>query len=305
MLTPNSSQEKQMPFQKCVIIGANGGFGELLSNLLLNAEYTVSGIDIQPASASTAKFSRYISSDMMNISTEATALIQESECIILSLPEEVTLECFPKIVEILPQGALLLDLLSVKSAIVTKMKDVKRPVELLSLHPMFAPQVGFQGQNVAAIEVRSGPLSDKLLSFIKNCGAHITFMDAEEHDVSTAAIQVATHTAIISFGLTLHSMGYDIERALAMSTPLHRVMLSLLARILAGDPDIYWRIQLKHPLSASVRDSLKQSLVKLDEAVLKRDFDEFRSLLDSTRALISAEQEKLNNLGAKIFNAPR
>jgi prephenate dehydrogenase len=127
-------------------------------------------------------------------------------------------------------------------------------------------------------------------------------MDAEEHDVSTAAIQVATHAAIISFGLTLHSMGYNIERTRAMSTPLHRVMLSLLARILAGDPETYWRIQLKHPLSASARDSLKQSLVKLDEAVLKRDFDEFKSLLDSTRVLISSEQEKLNNLGAKIFN---
>ncbi|MCA1631553.1 MAG: prephenate dehydrogenase/arogenate dehydrogenase family protein [Acidobacteria bacterium] len=284
-----------MSFQKCVIIGANGGFGVLLSNLLSNAGYTVSGIDLQPASVGTAKFSRYISSDIMNISPEAAALIQESECIILSLPEEIALECFPKLVETLPQGSLLLDILSVKSAIVAKMKDVERPVELLSLHPMFAPKIGFQGQNVVAIEVRSGPLSAKILSFIRNCGAHVTFMNADEHDVSTAAIQVATHAAIISFGLTLYSMDYDIEMAAGVSTPLHRAMLSLLARILATDPEIYWRIQLKHPLSARTRDSLKESLLKLDKVVLKHDFEEFKGLLDSIRARISSEQEKLNS----------
>ncbi|HEX8558247.1 MAG TPA: prephenate dehydrogenase [Pyrinomonadaceae bacterium] len=287
--------------EQLLIIGGNGRFGTLLSNLLSHAGHVVNGIDLQHAPASEARFSRYVSSDVLSPSPEATSLIQESGCIVLSLPEEVTLNCFPGLVEVLKEGSLLVDLLSVKSAIVTLMKNVEKPVELLSLHPMFAPQVGFAGQNVVAIEVRPGRRTAALLTLLKSFGARLTLMTADQHDAATAAIQVATHAALISFGLALRGMNYDVEQALSVSAPPHRLMLMLFARILAGDPEIYWRIQVEHPLSASTRDVLKQSLVNLNAAISEHDFETFKALLESARVLIAPEQENLISYGAQVM----
>jgi prephenate dehydrogenase len=287
--------------QNFVIIGSNGGFGMLLSNLLSEAGYNVGGIDLQATPAAAGLFSDYVSSNILEMSEAATALIREAECVILSLPEEVALACFPNVVETVTPGSLILDVLSVKSAIVSLMEEVEKTVELLSLHPMFAPEVGFREQNVVVIEVRPGPLSVEILAFIENCGSNVTLMTAEQHDASTAAIQVATHAALISFGLALNKMGYGIEETLRMSTPLHRIMLALLARVLAGDPEIYWRIQLKHPLSSRARHLLMQSLEGLDAAVQAHDFAEFESLIQAARTPIASEMERLTDYCGEIF----
>lgn len=292
-----------MPLQNFVIIGSNGGFGVLLSNLLSQAGYNVGGIDLHATPAATGLFSDYVSSNILEMSEAAGALIREAECIILSLPEEVALVCFPKVVDTVSPGSLILDVLSVKSAIVSLMEEVEKPVELLSLHPMFAPIAGFREQNVVAIEVRPGPLSAEVLTFIENCGSNVTLMTAEQHDTSTAAIQVATHAALISFGFALSKMGYGIEETLRMSTPLHRIMLAILARLLASDPEIYWRIQLKHPLSPRARQLLMQGLEDLDRTVRTKDFAGFESLLREVKTPIATEMERLTDYCAEIFRA--
>lgn len=290
-----------MSLQNFVIIGSNGGFGVLLSNLLSQSRYNVAGVDLQPTPVAAGLFSDYVSSNILEMSEAAAAMIREAECVILSLPEEVALSCFHKVVEAVTPGSLILDVLSVKSAIVDLMEEVKKPVELLSLHPMFAPEAGFREQNVVAVEVRPGPLSAEVLAFIENCGANVTLMTAEQHDTSTAAVQVATHAALISFGLALSKMGYGIEETLRMSTPLHRIMLALLARVLAGDPEIYWRIQLKHPLSSKVRKLLRQSLEGLDGTIQAHDFAGFEGLLGTARTPIESEMERLTDYCAEII----
>ena len=290
-----------MTLQNFVIIGGNGGFGVLLSNLLSKVGYVVDGIDLHVAPTAAGRFSDYASSDILKMSEKAAALIREADCVILSLPEDVALACFHKVAEVMTPGRLMLDILSVKSAIVGLMEEVEKPIELLSLHPMFAPKVGFREQNVVAVEVRPGPLSAEVMAFIENCGSNVTLMTAEQHDTSTAAIQVATHAALISFGLTLNEMGYSIDEALRISTPPHRILLALVARVLTGKPEIYWRIQLKHPLSSMTRHLLMQSLERLDGAVQSHDFAGFESVIGAARTPIASEMKRLADYCAEIF----
>lgn len=294
-----------MPPRRYLIIGANGGFGVLLSRMLSDAGHAVAGIDLQDAPAADgARLTRYVRADITQDSAEAASLIQGSEGVILSLPEEATLACFGRVVEALAPGSLLVDLLSVKSAVVARMRAVEKAVELLSLHPMFAPGVGLRGQNVIAVEVRPGPLSGELLSLVAEGGARVTGMTAEEHDATTAAVQVATHAAVISFGHALAALGYDVEKALRMSTPPHRVMLALAARILTGDPEIYWRIQRNHPLAAGAREAVARSLAGLDRAAGDDSPAEFERMLDAARRALGPELEGFADYCARLFNAP-
>jgi len=64
----------------------------------------------------------------------------------------------------------------------------------------------------------------------------------------TAAVQNATHSALIAFGLSLKKIGYDAELAAKISTPPHRAMISVIQRMASiNEPDTYWDIQTENP----------------------------------------------------------
>ncbi|MCP5050631.1 MAG: prephenate dehydrogenase/arogenate dehydrogenase family protein [bacterium] len=290
-----------MKLKNVLIIGANGGFGILFSNKLSNAGISVTGIDLQPGPSSEGRYSEYISSDIANPREKALSVMGKADCILLCLPEAITLSSFPGIAAHMRPNSLLLDVLSVKSAIVGKMRKVEREIELMSIHPMFAPKLGFDLQNVVAVEVLSGPLSGYFVSLLKDWGANVTFMNEGQHDTITTIIQVATHAAIISFGSALSNLGYDIDKAMEISTPLHRTLLSLLASIVNADPDVYWKIQKGNPLAKKARQTLIENAIELDEAINREEDDAFRNILNRAKDSIEPKNEDLAKHCRSIF----
>ncbi len=90
-----------------------------------------------------------------------------------------------------------------------------------------------------------------------------------------------------------------------MSTPPHRVLLALLARVVSGDPDLYWDIQARHPFAEEARDAVRQSVAELCELVASGDEPAFREVFDRLRHLLGAEQEHLAQRCAALFDAER
>ena len=119
-------------------------------------------------------------------------------------------------------------------------------VELLSCHPMFAPAAGWDGQNTVMIEITGGGKSKAFTALVETWGSTCVAMaSGEQHDRVTAAVQNATHSALIAFGLSLKKIGYDAEMASKISTPPHRAMISVIQRMASiNEPDTYWDIQV-------------------------------------------------------------
>src|SRR5262245_41440734 len=134
--------------QRAVLVGANGGFGTLLSRLLTNDGLAVGGIDLQRGSSPLGSFAEYVCSDATELTAPARSLLAVADCILLCLPEQVALQAFPALVEVAAPHALFLDILSVKTSVVKLMRQARTDLEFLSVHPMFAPELGFNGQNV-------------------------------------------------------------------------------------------------------------------------------------------------------------
>ena len=120
-------------------------------------------------------------------------------------------------------------------------------VELLSCHPMFAPAAGWDGQNTVMIEITGGSKSKAFTALVETWGSTCVAMaTGEQHDRVTAAVQNATHSALIAFGLSLKKIGYDAEMAAKISTPPHRAMISVIQRMASiNEPDTYWDIQVR------------------------------------------------------------
>lgn len=289
-----------MSIHKVLIIGSNGGFGQLIAGKMEPLDMEVNGIDLA-AESQNEYIGRYISCDVTELNDEAAGLIRQSDCIIISLPERIALESFNDICSHANKSALVVDVLSVKTDIVNLMNANSSDLEFLSIHPMFAPSLGFENQNVIAIEVHKKSRTEDFLLYLKKWGAHIDFMSAGQHDKGTALMQTAVHAAVLAYGLTLEKMDYDIKQFLPLSTPPHRTLLAMNARILDADPDIFWKIQASNPESDHARKTLAHSLKELDSIVNAEDEEAFKESLNKIKRQIEPEFESLVNLCAKLY----
>ncbi len=281
------------------ILGANGGFGQLFASALRGEGIEVRGVDLQPDPVGNVV--GYAQGDALDLRGTARELVATARCVILILPEVVTLESVVGVAEAMPKESLLLDVLSVKLPICRRLGALSSPAERISIHPMFRSSLGFEGRNVAVIDIAPGPLAASFLSLLVKWGATVTHLDAEQHDQNTAAMQVATHAALLAFGNTLTSLGYDVTAAWPVMTPLHHALLALLSRVVTSDPNIYWDIQRNHPLASKTREEVGAGLRQLEEMMVRGDNAAFAALFAAIRDELGPHLDQLRAEGESIF----
>ncbi|EKX37845.1 hypothetical protein GUITHDRAFT_115985 [Guillardia theta CCMP2712] len=201
---------------------------------------------------SDACFNDYLSADPCDPKDAVIERVRSASVIISCLPPGPCVRALEALAPHMASGALFTDVLSVKSGICSaysELKDKYPHIELLSVHPMFAPAAGWQGQNTVSIHIRTAGRSKAFEALIESWGSTIVPMESGElHDRVTSAVQNATHAALITFGLTLKKMGYDAGLAKKISTPPHRAMIAVIQRMASiNEPDTYWDIQTENP----------------------------------------------------------
>jgi prephenate dehydrogenase len=227
--------------------------------------------------------------------------LSTADLVILALPETIAIEIWPNIASCLQGGALVVDTLSVKSRFVEAYQVSGVSNTLLSINPMFAPSVGFDGGNVAVVRLGNSRLSDAFLTLLSGWGARLTFLDAGEHDDISAVVQTATHAAILAFGMAVRESGRDVSSLEPMMTPPHRVMLALLARMLNAAPEVYWEIQSENPHANDVRAGLAAGMQRLSQVVEDGDLKAFKSLMEELRKVYdSGSASRFSSLAAEI-----
>ena len=258
-----------------LIIGCNGGFGEVLSRrFAADDEFTVDGIDLQDASRVCGVLSRYLRADATDPNRPARSLVAEADWIILATPKAPTIASIPLLESDAHPGSLLADILSVKSQVVQTVIHSAGAWEYVSLHPLFAPQGStFQSGAVAYVPVRNGPQCEELLATLKRWGTGVIRMSADEHDRQMAIVQVLAHAAILSFGAASGATG-----SAKVGTPVHAALRGLAVRVSGGDPGLYWDIQKNNPHAAAARREIAARLDALRRAVDAGDFDAFAAI---------------------------
>jgi 4-amino-4-deoxyprephenate dehydrogenase len=256
-----------------VVIGSSGGVGSLLVRVLSPSAASLIGIDSAPSQASD-RADKELLADVTSSSPAVKRALARADCVVVCLPENVALATLPLVARHAPAGALWVDTLSVKKTVCSALQE-SPSLESLSINPMFAPDLGFRNQNVAVVQVNAGPRAAAFLGYLAATDANIVTLSAEEHDKCTSVIQVATHATLLAFGMMLDNAGFDLATALKLSTPPHRLLLSLLHRITSGDPLLYWDIQQAHSLGSQTRQSLISAMTELEQRVANGERHEF------------------------------
>jgi len=266
--------------KEVIVLGASGGFGTLFSQVLAKSGVTVRGISRKGTPKPEATFSDYLSADPCNPNEEVISRVRSASVIVSCVPPGPCVRALEALAPYMSEGCLFLDVLSVKTEICNsynQLKDKYPHVELLSCHPMFAPAAGWDGQNTVMIEITGGSKSKAFTALVETWGSTCVAMaTGEQHDRVTAAVQNATHSALIAFGLSLKKIGYDAEMAAKISTPPHRAMISVIQRMASiNEPDTYWDIQTENPHAGECWTAMEEAVKELKTAVETRDRDGF------------------------------
>lgn len=279
--------------ERAVILGVNGVVGQALARQLIESGVSVTGLDLQEGVFCQDGGIAYEQCDATDPTSAGLEAIGAADTILICLPEDVAIAALPTLVERAGADSLIVDTLSVKQRVAATLESLRPAQQYLSINPMFSPRLGFSGQNVAIVIINDGPRAAEFESLLASWGAATVSVEADEHDKMTALIQVATHAAIISMGLTLHEWGYDVTKGIRLATPPHRMCLALLARMSDASPEVYWDIQQSNSYGLDARKSLLASVKNLSDVVATGEEGRFEELMAKIAAVIEPLKDEL------------
>ena len=226
--------------RKIVIVGGRGKLGSLFGRYLTGSGYNVVSLE-------------------QNDWPQAAKILQDADVVIISVPIANTLEVIVRLKPYLTENMLLADLTSVKRAPLEKMLEVHHGA-VVGLHPMFGPDVASMAkQIIACCDGRFSERYQWLLQQIQMWGVKIYHVDATEHDHHMTYIQALRHFSTFVYGLYLSQQPVDLDKLLALSSPIYRLELVMVGRLFAQDAALYADIIADKPENLAVIEHLKNS----------------------------------------------
>jgi len=227
-------------------------------------------------------------------------LVAQASIVVVSVPIGVTGPVVREIQGSLRPDQLEVDLTSVKTPFVPIMEGSK--AEVLSVHPMFAPSLSSKsGQTCISCDVRGGVLAETFLQVLRDEGLRVVPMTPEAHDRMMAVVQGLTHFQAIAAAHCMGELNFDPGASLESASPVYRLRLAMIGRILAQNPRLYAEIQIFNPFVLEVLEQLQRSHERLMGFVIARDVDGFAAEFERVRERLgSFTSESLQELSRVV-----
>jgi len=163
----------------------------------------------------------------------------KSDVVILSVPLGAALKLSSEIGPLLQKEQLFMDFCSMKEDIVETMCRFSQ-AEVVGTHPLFGPYPDtIDGQNMIICPKRGDRWRNWLENELKKEGAIVTRMTPEIHDRNMAVVQGLTHMLTVCLGRLLQKLNMNPKKAMLYSTPVFRINLDLIGRLLSQDLNLY------------------------------------------------------------------
>ncbi len=277
------------PFERAIVAGAAGGMGRMFLDRLAAAGCQTMGVDISDADGVTP-------ADVLDLSPDMRLALGAADLVILAVPDAIACRAAPDVARAMTAEATLVDCTSIKAPYVRAV-GCAGICGLVSLNPLFGPGLAWPGRSVVVTELRPPRLPERLTGFLEGSGLQIIRLDAERHDRLAAEGQAQLHAAILAFIVSASAEG------IVFDTPPNRVVRMLAARILSGEPHVYWEIQSSNPFAGEARRRLVAALGQLDEVCAAGDGEGFVRLLAGARDHLGSDPAELSNQCVKLFGA--
>ncbi len=238
------------------IIGMAGKYGQWLKPRLEALGYNVLGSDLN--------------SEFGNRS-----VVEYSDVVIFSVPPQVTCEVIESVTDFSREDQLWLDITSLKTKPVEAM--LKSKASVIGLHPMCAPTgQSWKGQTVVAcVERCDHRWEDWMIELLLKFKANVKFTTPIIHDKTMALVQVLPHFGQLASASTIRKMEASLTETLEFTSPFYRIAYSLMGRILAQNPELYFDIQTLNPYTPMVLRTFANQVRRLRKIIEMSDQKRF------------------------------
>lgn len=238
------------------IIGIKGKYGQWLQNFFENFGYKVIGSDLE---------TRLSNKDV----------VEKSDVVVFSIPMRSTVGIIKELTSFSREEQLWLDVTSLKDAPIRAMLESKASV--IGLHPMVSPaSKTWKGQTVVLCPAR---VTEKWLEWtkkiLKESKGEVLISNPKDHDKQMIFVQALPHASQLIMAAVLRSMSADIDESLKYTSPIYRMSLNMVGRILAQNPNLYADIQMLNPNSKDLLETMERETKKLGKAIESGDIEGF------------------------------
>jgi len=166
-------------------------------------------------------------------------IAKKSDVLVLSVPINTALKLSGVIGPMLRKEQLFMDFCSMKEDIMKKMLN-DTCAEVAGVHPLFGPYpTDLKGQNIILCQGKGTHWLKWLENEFKKEGASVICMNPETHDRNMAVIQGLTHMLTVCLGRLLQKIDMNPKEAILYSTPVFRINIDLIGRLLSQDLNLY------------------------------------------------------------------
>ena len=264
---------------KIGIIGGTGLMGQWFKQFFEDYSYTV-----------------LIASRKTALSVEECA--KQSDVVIVTVPMDATTEVIEKIAPLVKEEGLIMDFTSLKMEPVEAMVKYSK-CSVIGMHPMFGPGVkSLRNQAVVLCHARG----EKWLSWIEEllvkAGAKVKITTPEKHDQMMSVIQGIIHFSSITISHALKELGIDIKESQEFSSPIYKLRMDMVGRILNQDPGLYANIEIMNPQTPKALKAYLETCKKLYKIIESKDKQGFVNYFNEAADYLGdfkLEAEKYSN----------
>jgi prephenate dehydrogenase len=223
-----------------------------------------------------------------------------ADLVMVSVPIRATVGVIREVAPLLSEEQIFCDLTSLKAEPVRAMLESR--AEVIGLHPMFGPgAVSLRGQTIVATPARCKPETlEGLLSIFRDQGAAITLSTPEAHDRMMAVIQGLTHFGTLAKAEAIRRTGADVGETLTFTSPVYRIEMGFVGRLLAQDAGLYGDILQMNPAVPEVLAVFEEAVRTLRAIVESGDDEQFRAFFaanaDHYASFLRAATEETDDL---------
>ncbi len=201
-------------------------------------------------------------------------LVEKADAVIFSVPISKTVEVIESVLPFTRKEQILLDFTSIKTPAITTM--LKSECEVLGLHPMFSPFLdSMADQTIVICKARARDKTKTFEQLFFDAGAKIKIATSVEHDKAMAVVQSMTHFSSIVASHCLMKLGIDVNETLEYTSPVYKISMEMIGRIMAQNPQLYAEIEIYNPYATEVLEEFVKSSQELLKKVKKKDADSF------------------------------
>lgn len=294
---------------KVTIIGGAGGMGKWFAGFFKENGVEVRIVDKSDGTETVAKELgvQFLNTDVLKLAEGARRdEVVDTDVLLVSVPIDITGRVIERVGPEMREGSLLMDITSVKKMPVETMeKCTNESVEILGTHPLFGPSAkSMRGQTIIFVPLMKGSLYERIYEMFESNGARIELLTAEEHDEIMSVIQGLVHFILLSFGVTLKNLDFDVERSRKFMNPMFEIIMDFVGRLLHQDPHLYALIQSNFEMG-EIHESFLSVANRLHELISAGNVEEFMDEMrvakkhfgDTERAMVDSDrviEEKIN-----------